>query len=67
MMLTRSSSVSNETNEFRKTHRNDHTFSILPIEVLVLQGYLSVKSISNLDIAICDVDLRILFLNENPE
>jgi hypothetical protein len=36
---------------------------LLPIEVLVLQVYLSIKDISCLDIAICDVNLRWLFLD----
>jgi hypothetical protein len=31
---------------------------LLPIDILVLQGYLSIKDIACLDIAICDVNLR---------
>jgi hypothetical protein len=37
--------------------------NLLPIEILVLQQYLSVKDVSNLNIAICDVDSRLSFLN----
>jgi hypothetical protein len=44
------------------SNRIRHTNNFLPIEVLVLQGYLSVKDISNLDIAIGDDELRLLFL-----
>jgi hypothetical protein len=36
---------------------------LVPIEVVVLQGYLSVKDPSYLDIAICGADLRSLLLN----
>jgi hypothetical protein len=55
-MLTRSCKVSNRKNETRKAN-------LLPIEILVLQGFLSLKDVSHLDIAICDVDLRLLYLN----
>jgi hypothetical protein len=40
-----------------------YVFNILPIEILMFLDYLSMKDISNLDIAICDVDLRLSFLN----
>jgi hypothetical protein len=57
-MLTRSCNASNKINESREGNLN-----LFPIEILVLQQYLSVKDISNLDIAICDIDSRLLFLN----
>jgi hypothetical protein len=46
-----------------KANQCHHTFNPLPIEILVLQGYLSLRDISSLDIATCDVDLRSQFLN----
>jgi hypothetical protein len=51
-MLTRLCNVSNKL----------IILNLLPIEILVLQKYLSVKDISNLDIAICNVDSRLLYL-----
>jgi hypothetical protein len=57
-MLIRSCNASDKASETPKANRNS-----LPIEILVLQQYLSVKDISRLDIAICDVDLRLLFLS----
>jgi hypothetical protein len=49
----------------KPNHNKKSSFSLLPIEVLrvVLQGYLSVKDISCLDIAICNTDLRKIYLN----
>jgi hypothetical protein len=57
-MLTRSCNVPNKENETRKANLN-----LFPIEILVLQHLLSVKDISRLDIAICNVDSRLFFLN----
>jgi hypothetical protein len=57
-MLTRSCNASNKVNASREVNIN-----LLRIEILVLQQYLSVKDISNLDFAICNVDSRLLFLN----
>jgi hypothetical protein len=57
-MLTRSRNASNKVNENREAN-----LKLLPIEILVLQQYISVKDISHLDIAICDVDFRSLFLD----
>jgi hypothetical protein len=36
---------------------------LLPIEILMLQGYLTIKDVSHLHIAICDINLRALFLH----
>jgi hypothetical protein len=57
-MLTHSCNDFNKVNESREANLN-----LLPIKILVLQQYLSVKDISRLDIAICNVDSRLLFLN----
>lgn len=62
-MLTRLCTAFDQKNHIRIRNRNRHTFNSLPIEVLVLQGYFSVKDISNLDIAIYDSKLRSLFLS----
>jgi hypothetical protein len=72
-MLTRSCTASqkingtqkaNESLFFQRQKTDDRSASeILQIEILMLQGYLSVRNISYLDIAICNVDLRSLFLN----
>jgi hypothetical protein len=56
--LTRSCNAYDKASETPKANRN-----LLPIEILVIQQYLSVKDISSLDITICNVHLRSLFLN----
>lgn len=56
-MLTRSSVASNQQ---KKDCLIMH--GLLPIEILMLQGFLSIKDISHLDIAICEVNLRSKFL-----
>jgi hypothetical protein len=49
----------------QNSYPNGNIFGFLPVEVLalVLQGYLSVEDISNLDVAICDANLRVVFLD----
>lgn len=58
-MLTRSHTAA----EIRKANPSRRISDIFPIEVLMLQGYFSVKDISHLDIAICDDQFRQVFLN----
>jgi hypothetical protein len=41
----------------------DANLNLLPIEILVPQQYPSLKDISHLDVAICNVDFRLLSLN----
>jgi hypothetical protein len=62
-MLTRSCSASNDIKESRKKFHDDNNTQLLPIEILMLQGYMSIEDINHLDIAICDADLRSLYLN----
>jgi hypothetical protein len=50
----------NETRQANQYHRKPN---LLPLDIMMFQGYLSVKDVSILDIAICDIDLRFLFLN----
>jgi hypothetical protein len=57
-MLTRSCNTYDKGNETPKANLN-----LLPFEILVLQQYLSVKDTSNLDIAICNIDSRLLLSN----
>jgi hypothetical protein len=48
----------NKVNENR-----DANLNLLPIEILVPQQFPSLKDISHLDVAICNVDFRLLSLN----
>jgi hypothetical protein len=64
-MLTWSWNAS-KRNEIRQANQYRHESYLLPLDIVMFQGYLSVKDVSILDIAICDVDLRSLFLNSLP-
>jgi hypothetical protein len=55
-ILNLSCNIPNKINETRKAN-------LFPIEILVLQGHLSAKDVFYLEVAICDVDLRLPYLN----
>lgn len=59
-MLKRPFSAAEKMSENRETSSDR---PILPIEIVLFQGYLSIEDISHLDIAICNVNLRLELLN----